>query len=74
MHRTNSLLELKMHISFQYVSSRPRSKRARNLSVALICRENYDAGTREFAEDAVDGLNPVEAGHLKIHQSHIGPV
>src|SRR5262249_49754551 len=74
MDSSNGVQEFPMHLSLQEITSRARPYGSHHLSIAAIRRQNDDPGTWKILQDFTDGLDPVQAGQLDVHQRHIRSV
>ena len=49
-----------------------RFERAEDVLVALVHRQDDDAGVREFGSQSLDGLDAAHAGQLQVHDGDVG--
>src|ERR1700677_5082342 len=74
MDSTDRVQKFSAHVSLQYVTLCASFKSAQHLDVACIRRQHDDPRAGEFASNADDCLDAVQARHLEIHQSYVRPV
>ena len=72
MHGADRVDQIGPHRALEQITVCTRFQRAQRRRIAGVGGEHQNTYLRMLSADHLDCLDPVDAGHLEIHQHHVG--